>query len=66
MDLDCFLCKQKQEWLDERLNLARTAAKEQATLTGETMAIVKTGANYTVVKASELTQSGMEFFSKFG
>ena len=66
MDQNCYLCKQKQQWLDEKLNLARVAAKEQAFETGETMAIVKQGANYTIVKASELIGVGMEFFSKFG
>lgn len=63
---DCFLCRQKQAWLDEKLNAARTDAKVQAVAQGETMAIVKQGANYTIVKASELTVQGIEYFSKMG
>lgn len=63
---DCFNCKQKQIWLNEKLNVARIEAQQQAIALNETMAIVKQGANYLIIKAADLTVSGVEFFSKFG
>jgi hypothetical protein len=48
---DCWVCNQKAEWKNEKLNIARKEAQLQAHEQGKTMAIIKNGCLYEVKEA---------------
>lgn len=54
MSAECWKCKQKAEYRQQKINAARAEAVRLATEIGETMAVVKTtGCIFEVKKASE-------------
>lgn len=57
----CLKCK--QEWRNEKLQAVRDEAKRIAIETNETMAILKEGPIYKIVKASGATNA-IEYISK--
>jgi len=46
MAKDCWICQQKDEWRNEKLNKVRNEAKQYAIEHGKTVAIWKEGTNY--------------------
>ena len=62
----CWKCIQKKEFFEAKLDIARVEAKRQSIELSQTMTIIKEGPNYIVKKASEVAESGIEYFSKFG
>lgn len=48
---DCWVCKERGEWLNEKINAARTEAKKKAHEEGKTMAILKEGCIFKIVEA---------------
>lgn len=66
MKKDCWVCKQKKDWKSEQLKAIRATAKQKANEQNETMAIIKEGCIYRVIKASDLEDlNGAEFVSKY-
>ena len=52
---DCWVCNQKAEVKNEKLNALRQQATQQSMATGATMAIIqKSGCIYAVVNATEV------------
>ena len=59
-----FCQKCKDEWKAEKLHAARSEAKRIAIETNETMAILKEGPIYKIVKATDAPK-GAEYISKY-
>jgi|DEB19_MinimDraft_2_1074335.scaffolds.fasta_scaffold03370_4 hypothetical protein len=51
MSDECWVCKERSQWLNEKINEARADAKKQANEKGKTMAILKEGPIFTIVEA---------------
>ncbi len=51
MSDECWVCIERSQWLNEKINSARAEAKKQANEQGKTMAILKEGAIFTIVEA---------------
>jgi len=49
----CWICVQKAAWKKEKKDAARQKAKDLANDSRETVAIIKEGVNYRVIKVSE-------------
>lgn len=63
--MSCWICKEKAEWKRQKLDAARIEAKQKAVEIGETMAIVREGCLYKVIKAGEPGDNVIEFVSKY-
>ena len=55
MKKDCWICKEKNNWKQDKLKAAIALAKKQANEQGKTMAIIKEGCNYRIVAADGIT-----------
>lgn len=53
---DCWVCKQKAEWKQQKLNQAREEAKQLSAATGKTVAIIQNGCLYEVKENFEGSQ----------
>jgi hypothetical protein len=51
MSEQCWICKDRGEWMNEKINAARKQAKEKAHEQNKTMAIIKEGAIFKIVEA---------------
>lgn len=51
--MSCWICIQKARWRREKKQAAIQRATDEANISRETMAIIKEGANYRVVKHTD-------------
>jgi len=50
---DCWVCKQKAEWKQEKISKVREEAKQRSAATGKTVAIVQKGCLYEMIENFE-------------